>query len=463
MVPVPWLIVSLALSATLPAVYTLDPCLDVDTWWHMATGRWIIQNHDVPWIDPFSQLSHDTPTRWYAYSWLFEILLFETFREHSYTGIMLVRSILVALSTASVFTFLLWRSGSTLRTISLAVPLGIVLMMFAKERPWHFTIAFTTITLAIVQTLREHGCDWRAIGLVPLFVLWANLHIQFVLGWLILGLACLFPGVASRRAAIALTILCIGACAVNPYHARLLIVIAEYASQIAPREFVQELAPPAWNAPSTLATVFILTISIALAVRSRGLDGFSILLLAASIFLASTMRRDIWFAAVAAIAVLPRSQSVTGRQCLACATVIIMLILAVRLLNQLGVGPTTEFRQAQQRRYPPAELMSLTRHQACLNPFDWGGYIVWHCPTARVSIDGRTNLYGSEYLRQSFELWERSSNDVSFRIESPKIVIAPTGSALAGALRTSPEIWRLHFENSCVAIFLRYDFVRQAN
>src|SRR5258708_33897789 len=46
---------------------------DPDIWWHLATGRRILQHHAVPMTDPFSSYGLGKP--WIAYSWLFDITM----------------------------------------------------------------------------------------------------------------------------------------------------------------------------------------------------------------------------------------------------------------------------------------------------------------------------------------------------------------------------------------------------
>src|SRR5690242_1570086 len=46
---------------------------DGDTYWHLATGRWIVEHGAVPKVDPFS---HSMPgAAWTAHEWLSEILM----------------------------------------------------------------------------------------------------------------------------------------------------------------------------------------------------------------------------------------------------------------------------------------------------------------------------------------------------------------------------------------------------
>src|SRR5438046_7648981 len=62
-----------------------------------------------------------------------------------------------------------------------------------SPRPWLFTILFFIIELDILLAARQSGDSRRLWLLPPLFALWANVHIQFVYGLLVLGLATAEP------------------------------------------------------------------------------------------------------------------------------------------------------------------------------------------------------------------------------------------------------------------------------
>ena len=77
-------------------------------------------------------------------------------------------------------------------TLLTGVGVATISVLF-DERPWLFTILFTTWTLDVVLDLRD-GRPNRLLLLLPTaYALWANLHIQFVYGLGVLGLACLAP------------------------------------------------------------------------------------------------------------------------------------------------------------------------------------------------------------------------------------------------------------------------------
>ena len=45
-----------------------------DTWWHVALGRWMVQNHQIYRTEIFSQIGLDRP--FLAHEWLSEVLFY---------------------------------------------------------------------------------------------------------------------------------------------------------------------------------------------------------------------------------------------------------------------------------------------------------------------------------------------------------------------------------------------------
>src|SRR5439155_25591306 len=57
-----------------PIVATVRAVTDLDIWWHLRVGRWIVEHQAVPTVDYFAlpTMGHS----WFAYSWLFEVLVY---------------------------------------------------------------------------------------------------------------------------------------------------------------------------------------------------------------------------------------------------------------------------------------------------------------------------------------------------------------------------------------------------
>src|SRR5262249_49462335 len=151
-------------------------------------------------------------------------------------------------------------------------------------------------------TLRE-GTRSRWVWLLPLgYVVWANIHVQFVHGLLLLGLACAAPladrvlgfrrdGVAADTwgspgwwRLVALTAACFLATFVNPYGARLYTVVLEYARQKETYGLFAELKAMDFREVSDWV-VLGLTGAAAFALgRRKQFSAFDLLLLAAAAY-----------------------------------------------------------------------------------------------------------------------------------------------------------------------------------
>ena len=179
-------LIILVLLYCIPASQAMVPMLDPDMWWHFRTGQWIFSHGEVPITDPFSGYGMGKP--WVAYSWLFEILVYTLFTKLGLIGI-LAFTVSMSLLIAFVLHGTLRRMGSPfiVQVFSVAVAVG-AMSSLLYPRSWLFSILFFTVELFILFHLRRTGKIAPLLALPPLFVLWANLHMQFVYGLAVLGL-----------------------------------------------------------------------------------------------------------------------------------------------------------------------------------------------------------------------------------------------------------------------------------
>lgn len=456
----PYLIVFLL--ATLTAANTLIPTVEHDTWWHLRIGKFISETGTVPQTDPISRYGLEEQVPWRAYSWLYEWALFQIHAGGGVTGIMWFRTALAGLSTAAVFGFIFRRSGLTPTGFMVAAGVVVLVMPMAPERPWHVTIAFTTLTLWATIAMREGMSVRRAWWLLPVFAVWANLHIQYVLGWGVLGLACLFPGMANRRHLILLTAGSVAATVLNPYHVHLFEVIWEYGTQAAPRSLVQELSAPELFSRWSAAVIALIAWAVAKLVTRRPVDGFEIGLLLAGAFLASRMYRDLWFGAIAAAAVIRGEceQPTSTRRLWAVVGIVFSTFFLLRTLNAVGLLHETDYTAAHAKKYPVNAVKFLQRERPpgpIFNDFDWGGYLSWELPEYPVSFDGRTNLYGSERMMQSYRTWSTPdgwTGDAD--LAKCRVLLAQKNRLLANTLRERAD-WRLAYEDEISCVFVRVE------
>jgi hypothetical protein len=141
--------------------------------------------------------------------------------------------------------------------ISVAVAIG-AMSHLISPRSWLFSILFFTIQLFILFHARRTGKFTPLLALPPLFILWANLHMQFVYGLAVLGLFLVeafllqWPSLSLQprsRSQITpgrsslLLLACLVATLITPYHFRLYSPIFEVIGQTGAFQLILELLP----------------------------------------------------------------------------------------------------------------------------------------------------------------------------------------------------------------------------
>jgi hypothetical protein len=463
------------LLALFPAGNALQPRMDEDTWWHLAVGRSVVEHRAVPDTDPFSRVGQDEQIPWVAYSWLHEVALYAAYQLGGLAGVLAFRHLLDTLTFLTIAWFLMRGSEGRIRPLIALLLVTATLVPMMLERPWHYTIVFTTLTLHAAIELRTGASVRRFWWLIPIYALWANLHIQFVLGIGVLGLGLTVTWIERWRAGdrawswtgwAGLIVGCAVATLVNPYHVRLYQVVWEYASQTGALRVVSELAPPDFRFWWNWALAVILAWAAVECVRRR-LPIFETAFLIVGAIFSLRMQRDIWFGSVVAAAVLTRLSLPTNpvRDRLLVVRLLAVTLAAVvlaRVVWASGPGRQKPVEEVNRKHYPvaAAEFVREQRPPGPLyNHFNWGGYLIWALPEYPVGMDGRTNLYGEERLARAYRTWAGGDGwDRDSDLLAAGVIIATkklwdTDVALTGLLRADPR-WRIVYEDDVAVVFV---------
>lgn len=157
---------------------------DPDTYWHIAAGRWIIAHHAVPHHGIFSQSMAQAP--WVAHEWLSEVLIAAVYDRTGWDGLVIATALAGAASVALLLRLLLrWLDPAQ---AMIATALGWDLAFFHMlARPHVFALVILVFWVGVLVEARARS---RAppLWLVPLIVLWANLHASWILGFGLAGL-----------------------------------------------------------------------------------------------------------------------------------------------------------------------------------------------------------------------------------------------------------------------------------
>src|SRR5262249_1019944 len=131
--------------------------------------------------------SQSSTQPWIASSWGYELLVAAAYKL---LGLRMLPCLLMCFKAAlAVLTFLL--AGGMRGGFWLALSVSVVAQYAlgnVQPGPAYFSILFFGIELVILLDARRSGNSRPLWWLVPLFLMWANLHVQFAYGVVVLVL-----------------------------------------------------------------------------------------------------------------------------------------------------------------------------------------------------------------------------------------------------------------------------------
>src|SRR5690606_27131083 len=226
--------------------------VDTDTWWHIRSGEYILQN-GIIYTDPFSHTMLGQP--WIDHSWGAQLILYAVWKVGGYLGLSVY---MAALATAGMYFVYRMCSGNAYLRAFFLVLGAATAAVFWSPRPQMLTFFLSTVVLYLLHAYKREKKD--RLWLIPIIMgIWGNLHAGFSIGFIfMLGyiagetLGNLFNPrgeyVIGWRGVgkIALVMLVsLAALVINPYGLQMLLVPFQTVSIGALQNFIQE-----WNSPN---------------------------------------------------------------------------------------------------------------------------------------------------------------------------------------------------------------------
>ena len=454
------------------------PLVDNDYWWHVGTGNWIIDHRAVPTTDPFSWPYQGVD--WVAHEWLAELGLAATARGFGYAGTILLTA---ALAVAAYWLLLraatlygLSRRAALLLTLLWA---GVFLrpgVLVVRPQVWTFALFGVLFAeLAAYDTGRR-----RVLWILPpLFLVWVNLNLTALIGFMCLGAFALDRLLHRRLDRHLITVCALSGLAllVNPSGPNLIIAAFKYAGQNPIwHEFIFEWMSPKWSDRSHLGFFFTLPL-IPFAVwhiyQRQPWPAVPFLIL---VYQAFGAVRFIPIAVMLAFVFAgwlvwqwgPRRGETTiptmplvPRQ----PWVLVPPVLALGLF--LGVASTRDASQFHrtpnaitypevaatilQEQYPNARLF---------NVYDYGGYLIYRFGgSPGVFIDGRGEMFSDDFLRRYFDLIAGSAGwQEAFQWDKIDAVLVRQIDNLSKELPNTPG-WTLVYADPYSVLYVRSEIV----
>jgi hypothetical protein len=366
---------------------------DPDSWWHLATGRYIVQQHRLPVPDPFAYTTAAAPkapgeatVRRFnlTHEWLAQSVWYGIRAAGGFGAVVLWKAVLLTLLCGLTGWVSKRRTGSWLWGAAAALAAAALAVEFAHDRPSILSYVFTAAFVAILEGPRR-------VWLLPvLSLIWANCHGGFFLGWIVCGAYAI--DALARRAPDRNRILIAGAAAVvvsgiNPNGFATLATVLQYRRSPMQATLIEWSRADLWGPPYAFdLLLYGAAISLLLAWRQVRISDW--LLFAAFAAASLTAFRNEMLMGIVApilIATYAPKRAVPARYLAIAAT----LVLGIATVWQTARGNFFQVRAAEWS-YPGAAVDFLReRHidARLFNTYEYGGYLIWRGQP--VFIDGR--------------------------------------------------------------------------
>ena len=161
---------------------------DDDVFWHLATGRYVLQTGHVPSTDIFGYITQGQT--WMPFEWGWDVLTYSIYSLTGYNGLSILRTLLLFV-VFGVFLLILrkFKVNYVLSIVSLFV-LAFAIMDRLTPRPHLMSYVFFSLVLMVIIQYRYFKRDnYKILYFLPLiFLVWANMHMGIIAGMLLFGI-----------------------------------------------------------------------------------------------------------------------------------------------------------------------------------------------------------------------------------------------------------------------------------
>ncbi|MDO9308969.1 MAG: tetratricopeptide repeat protein [Deltaproteobacteria bacterium] len=462
-------------------IVALRPMEDFDTFWQLQSGKYILESGHFLYRDTFSI----TPDAFrLEHCWLSDIIFYLHYLAGGYKLLSLLKTVLITLCAFLLYRVNLRRGGdpfliAPVLTLCLAASIASWV-----ERPQLWTFLISILYILLLHKGREPGSKaW--LWLIPLMLVWANLHAGCIFGFVLIGL--FFIGEIVRLvlkdttgnkilllAGIGLAVF--GTSFINPYGSIIPMQVLGHLNLTnisSGQQAIMEWLPPASDQIVLFYVVFVLW-GVVLVAKWKNNDPAEIIFFCAFLYMGTSQVRHSVFVPILAGFYLPVSlqyvvrrywlkqnkshlfQSVC-RYCTLLALALFLYLNVVRASWGWGLGLAS---------FPVAATQFLLQNRlptTVYNFYDWGGYLMWKLyPDYQVFVDGRNTsseiLDVSNRIDNSWDGWLEDFKRYNVNTVISRTCYYDSGGPvpLVETLAKDPG-WVLVYRDDIAVIYLKKD------
>lgn len=472
--------------------------VDLDLFHELAWFREVLETGELPLTDSFAYTTTISPIVHHEWGTGAVLYLWTVSLGTGATGLAVLR-LLLLVGTATLVTLVARTRGASWPALLAGAPLAVIMFVpgLSPIRAHMFTFLLLAVLLALLQKVASADDNRQLLWLIPMFLLWINMHAGFVVGLGMLGLYTL-----ERASRLAINEGVRKAWGVTRWHwmmiaaSSFLILITPYGVDypvyllnaiIMDRPQIAEWAP-IWQAsfapvalPVFIASLLAFGYSL-LRTGERWQDPGALMVVIAAVFAADSIRflpiyAVMWGAFVpAALTGSPLARLMAGWW--ERGGPIFTLVVATlgltgfwKAAHQNPLTVTVPGTSGEIFYYPvgAVEYLNQTNFSGNLmTPFEVGAFVSWHLyPHVKVGMDSRYEVaYPPALSEEVMDVYagRRDWRNLVERFPTDGI-LAPTGGALAANLRNargqSKPRWEVVYRDDGYSVFLRRSMAKR--
>ncbi len=465
-----------------------------DTWWHLRSGQYIIENQTIFSADPFS---HTREGQLWMYPKLGQVFWYGLYAVGGWATVALAVALL-----ATVAFWLVWQQiEANVFVGAFSMALGaIVSSVIWAARPQMFSFVLTALVAYLLHRFKRH--NGNLLPWIPLIMaLRVNIHGGFAIGFMLM-LAYLVGEVINNitsykdapvvnwgrlKYLILVIIISVAAATINPHTWRMLFYPFQTVGISALRDFIAEWQSPNFHQPHAQPFILmLLLILVSVARTNRQVDWTDLVLVALWAGWALFAARNIAVFGLVTTPILagyadltwteqwqtwgytkvPFSTAAIARPKSKIQNLkskinwVLLTLIIVAALIKISIPLRSDINLEVEQESLPYYAVEFVKNERppgpMFNSYNWGGYLIFKLwPDYLVYIDGRTDLYDDFFVRRFLTVmaagdgWEQILTD-----DGINLIFIESDSTLAKFLRHNPA-WTELYRDKMAVVFGR--------
>ena len=464
-------------------LFASRPLSDGDFWWHLKTGEYIVHNFSIPRLDFYSFTNPGK--HWVAHEWLSEVIFYLVYSRLGFNTLIFIFTVLIVL--AFWVAFRRTQAHPFIKGVAVLLSVWSILPTIGV-RPRTFTLLFAALYLAVLHQFVRHKHTRAVWWLVPVMVLWVNLHAGYLVGLVLIGLTIMgvvvdawFDGQTLRsqwpgiKTLLMVFIACLLAVNLNPQGPRILLFPFEFFFSPIQQDQVIDWLSPDFHQKEMLPLLSLILLTIAaFALSPKRVRPSDLLLFLFMLYATLKSNRHMAILALVAGPMLAdysqywlettrfgkplgvlQTTSSTRRQLVFNLILMVPLVACLIKLKSVIYSPPT-----QERIGVPLNAVAFVKENKITgntftDPNIWGGYLIWETPSNPVYIDGRIDMYGDEFVKEFLGIiYGVSRWQEPFERYGVQVAIISPRSVLRLQLEQAPQ-WQKVYGDEMAVVFQR--------